>query len=107
MLRISQDIGLIKKGQTVLFRIDAFNYNEWGMIKGKVADIAHDFTMMNDHPVFKVKCSLLQRKLQLKNGHSVYLTKGLGLHSEFTIARISLYQLIYDKADDWLNPKNF
>ena len=43
-----QNIGLIKKGQTALFRIDAFNYNEWGMIKGTVADIAHDFIIMND-----------------------------------------------------------
>ena len=46
------------------------------------------------------------RKLKLKNGYTVSLTKGLSLHAEFTIARRSLYQLIYDKADDWLNPKN-
>ena len=101
-----QNIGLIKAGQTVLFRIDAFNYNEWGMIKGTVADIAHDFIVINNQPVFKVKCILNQRKLKLKNGYTVSLTKGLSLHSEFIIARRSLYQLIYDKADDWLNPKN-
>jgi len=100
-----QDIGLIKKNQAVLFRIDAFNYNEWGMVKGKVSDIAHDFIIMNDQPVFKVKCILTQRKLHLKNGYAVSLTKGLSLQAEFIIARRSLYQLIYDKSDDWLNPK--
>lgn len=101
-----QNIGLIKKGQQVLFRIDAFNYNEWGMIKGEVTDIAHDFTVINDLPVFKVKCALLQKKIQLKNGYAVSLSKGLSFHAEFVITRRSLYQLIYDKADDWLNPKN-
>jgi multidrug resistance efflux pump len=100
-----QDIGLIKEGQAVLFRIDAFNYNEWGMIKGTVTDIARDFTVMNDIPVFKVKCALSRNGLELKNGYSVMLTKGLSLRAEFVVARRSLYQLIYDKADDWLNPK--
>ncbi|PWJ53594.1 HlyD family secretion protein [Dyadobacter jejuensis] len=101
-----QDIGLIKKGQYVLFRMDTFNYNEWGMVKGKVTDIAQDFTILQDQPVFKVKCTLQKKKLQLKNGYKVTLTKGLSLRAEFVIARRSLYQLIYDKADDWLNPKN-
>lgn len=101
-----QNIGLIKIGQPVLFRIDAFNYNEWGMIKGTVTDIAHDFTIMNDLPVFKVKCVLAQKKVQLKNGYAVSLTKGLSFHAEFIVTKRSLYQLIYDKADDWLNPKN-
>ncbi|WP_159467127.1 HlyD family secretion protein [Dyadobacter sp. 3J3] len=101
-----QNIGLIKKGQNVLLRIDAFNYNEWGMIKGEVTDIAHDFTVINDLPVFKVKCVLLQKQVRLKNGYAVSLSKGLSFHAAFVIARRSLYQLIYDKADDWLNPKN-
>jgi multidrug resistance efflux pump len=101
-----QNIGLIKKGQPVLFRVDAFNYNEWGMIKGTVTDIAHDFTIMNDLPVFKVKCVLSRKKVQLKNGYAVSLTKGLSFRAEFIITRRSLYQLIYDKADDWLDPKN-
>lgn len=101
-----RDIGLVKKGQHVLFRMDAFNYNEWGMVKGKVEDIARDFTLIQDQPVFKVKCSLDQKKLQLKNGYKVALTKGLSLRAEFVITKRSLYQLIYDKADDWLNPRN-
>jgi len=59
---------------------------------------------MQNQPVFKVKCSLDQKRLKLKNGYLVLLTKGLSLHAEFVIAKRSLYQLIYDKADDWLNP---
>jgi multidrug resistance efflux pump len=100
-----QNIGLIREKQSVLFRMDAFNYNEWGMIEGTVIDIARDFTIMNDSPVFKVKCALSHNGLELKNGYSVILTKGLTLQAEFIVTRRSLYQLIYDKADDWLNPK--
>ncbi|REA58622.1 secretion protein HlyD [Dyadobacter luteus] len=100
-----RDIGLIKRKQSVLFRMDAFNYIEWGMIKGTVIDISRDFTIVNDMPVFKVKCALSYNGLKLKNGYSVTLTKGLTLQAEFIVARRSLYQLIYDKADDWLNPK--
>ncbi|MDQ6477425.1 hypothetical protein [Dyadobacter sp. LHD-138] len=86
--------------------MDAFNYNEWGMVKGKVEDIARDFTIIKDQPVFKVKCSLDQKKLQLKNGYQVTLTKGLSLRAEFVITKRSLYQLIYDKVDDWFDPRN-
>ena len=101
-----QNIGLIKMGQRVSLRIDAFNYNEWGMVEGVVTDVAHDFTFIKDQPVFKVKCALLNNILHLRNGYKVRLTKGLSIRAQFIVARRSLYQLIYDKADDWLNPKN-
>lgn len=99
-----QDIGLIKNGQQVLFRLDAFNYNEWGMVRGVVVDIGRDFTLMDGVPIFKVKCALKQKAIRLKNGYRASLRKGLSLHAEFIITRRSLYQLLYDKADDWLNP---
>jgi HlyD family secretion protein len=38
------DIGLLKKGQTVKFQLDAFNYNQWGMLEGEVIDIDHNIT---------------------------------------------------------------
>lgn len=41
------DIGLIKKGQDVRFNIDAFNYNQWGFVTGKVLDISDDIIVSN------------------------------------------------------------
>jgi len=38
------DIGLIRKGQSVNFQVDAFNYNQWGFISGKVIDISDDIS---------------------------------------------------------------
>jgi len=97
-------IGLIKKGQTVRFQIDAFNYNQWGMVTGKVLDISDDIFMQDETPYFKVKCQLNKSYLQLKNGYKGNIKKGMTFSANFTIAQRSLFQLLYDKVDDWINP---
>jgi len=38
------DIGLIRKNQKVKFQLDAFNYNQWGLLEGKVIDIDRNIT---------------------------------------------------------------
>lgn len=99
------DIGLIKVGQEVRFQIDAYNYNQWGLAKGIVLDISDDIIVINnDQPVFKVKCALNQNHLLLKNGYKGYLKKGMSFTARFTVTERSLYQLLYDKIDDWVNP---
>ncbi len=99
------DIGLIVKGQTVRFQVDSYNYNQWGMLTGKVVDIADDITIINNNqPVFKIKCSLDKEYLQLKNGYKGYFKKGMSLTARFNVAERSLYQLLYDKVDNWVNP---
>ncbi|WP_064196074.1 MULTISPECIES: HlyD family secretion protein [Emticicia] len=99
------DIGLLRKNMPVSFQIDAFNYNEWGLVQGKITDIAHDFVVLNEKPIFKVKCQLDKKTLQLKNGYTAPLKKGLTFRARFVVTKRSLYQLLYDKTDDWLNPK--
>jgi HlyD family secretion protein len=48
------DIGLIHKNQKVKFQIDAFNYNQWGLLEGKVIDIDHNITIQGEQAFFKV-----------------------------------------------------
>ncbi|WP_316813888.1 HlyD family secretion protein [Pedobacter heparinus] len=99
------DIGLIKKGQEVRFQVDAYNYNQWGLAIGNVLDISDDIIVINNgQPVFKVKCGLNQNYLLLKNGYKGYLKKGMSFTARFTVTERSLYQLLYDKVDDWVNP---
>lgn len=99
------DIGLIKKGQKVRLMVDAFNYNQWGVLEAGVIDIADDVLITaNNNPVFKVKCQLNRTYMQLSNGYKGYLKKGMTFRASFFVARRSLFQLLYDKADDWLNP---
>lgn len=98
------DIGLIKKGQDVRFQVDAFNYNQWGLATGKVLYISDDIIVIDNQPVFKVRCDFTKGYLELKNGYKGYLKKGMTFTARFTVAERSLYQLLYDKVDDWVNP---
>ncbi len=98
------DIGLLKAENSVKFQIDAFNYQQWGMASGKVIDISKDVSMMNNTPMFKVRCKLDDKSLFLKNGTEGKLKKGMTLRARFLVANRSLFDLLYDKVDDWFNP---
>ena len=103
-----KDIGLIQVGQQAILQIDAFNYNEWGMLQAKVSDVAHDVILQEtmQQPFFKVFCSPQKDYLQLKNGYMGQLKKGMTFSVRFTVSRRTLFQLLYDKMDNWLNPNN-
>lgn len=101
------DIGLLQKNMPIRFQVDAFNYNQWGLATGKVLEISNDIHVINDRPVFKVKCILDKEYLQLKNGYKGYLKKGMTLQARFMVTERTLWQLLYDKVDDWINPNTF
>ena len=99
------DIGLIEQGMKATFQFHAFNYNLWGVATGKVNEISSNVINVNSRPYFRVRCQLDQRFLKLKNGYQGNLKKGMTLTGRFQVAERSLFQLLYDKADNWLNPK--
>jgi membrane fusion protein, peptide pheromone/bacteriocin exporter len=101
------DIGLLRNEMLVRFQVDAFNYNQWGMATGRVLEISNDIYTLQDKPVFKVKCVLDKDYLQLKNGYKGFLKKGMTLQARFMITERTLWQLLYDKVDDWVNPNTF
>lgn len=99
------DIGLIHKNQKVKFQIDAFNYNQWGLLEGKVIDIDHNITIQGEQTFFKVRSILNKTELQLKSGYKTKVSKGMTLTTRYILTRRSLFDLLFDKMDDWLNPK--
>lgn len=99
------DIGLIKKNQIVKFQLDAFNYNQWGILKGKVIDIDRNITLQGEQAFFKVRCALDSQTLRLQSGYTTNVSKGMTLTTRYQITRRSLFDLLFDKIDDWLNPK--
>ena len=102
---LPRDIGLLRVGTKARFQVDAYNYNQWGMVSGRVVSISNDIFMDNGKaPYFKVRCLLEQHQLQLKNGYIGKIKKGMTLRARFFVTRRTLFQLLYDKADDWLNP---
>lgn len=101
------DIGLLKTGMPVKIQIDAFDYNQWGMVEAHVVDVADDVMLTQQGvPVFRVRCQLHQRQLRLPNGYTGTLRKGMSFRARFPVADRTLFQLLYDKADDWLNPNS-
>ena len=99
------DIGLIKPNQKVKFQLDAFNYNQWGLLSGKVIDVDKNITLQENQAFFKVRFALDSKELKLKSGYKTQVSKGMTLTTRYIITRRSLFDLLFDKVDDWLNPK--
>ncbi|MDP2335677.1 MAG: HlyD family efflux transporter periplasmic adaptor subunit [Bacteroidota bacterium] len=99
------DIGYLQSGKVATFQVDAYNYNQWGLANGEIIDISNQPYQENKSVYFKVKCNLNQDCLFLKSGYQGKLKNGLTLTSRFLVNRRSLYDLLFDQADDWLNPK--
>ncbi len=100
-----KDIAFIKSGQEVRLQLDAYNYNQWGLLRGEVSAVADDIVVINNQPVFKVRATLPTNYLELKSGHKGHLMKGMTLTGRFVLTNRSLCQLLFDKVDDWMNPK--
>lgn len=100
----TRDMGLLKINQPVRFQIDAFDYNYFGILTGKITSIDNDFTLLDNKPVFKVRCIFDDTQLLLKTGYKGILKKGLTFQARFMVTERTLWQLLFDKMDDWLNP---
>ena len=100
------DIGLLNIKNQVNFQIEAFNYNHWGFATGKIVEIGRDIEILNETPVFKVRCTIDQSYLSLKNNYKGFLRKGMTLNARFKIAERTLFELLYDNVEDWLNPSS-
>ena len=75
-----------------------------GNSKGDYCALGKDVELVNNQPVFKVRCSLDQSQLQLPNGAIGQLQKGLTLTALFYQNRRSLFDLLFDDINDWINP---
>lgn len=104
-----RNIGYIKKGMPVNIQVGSFNYNEWGTIEGRVMDISSDFFADNTsgNAYYKVKCGLKTDFLLHRKGLRGNLKKGMSVSAHFMVARRSLFDLLYQKMDDWMNPSQY
>jgi multidrug resistance efflux pump len=104
-----RNIGYIYLGMPVNIQVSSFNYNEWGTITGKVTEISSDYLTddSGNETFYKVKCNLEKDCLVRKNGVTGKLKKGMYVSSHFMITERSLFDLIYQKMDDWANPTQY
>ena len=101
-----KDIGFIKIGQNVKFQVDTYNYNQWGLLEGKVKEIDQNITVnqQTGDAYFRVLCTMDKNFLQLKNGYKGQIGKGMTLTARFHLTDRTLWQLLFDRVDDWFNP---
>ena len=102
----SASIGFIHIGQAVKFQIDTYNYNQWGMLDGEVVDINTNVVVdeQTGQSFFRVRCRLHQNYLMLKNGYRALVGKGNTYTARFYLLDRTLWQLLFDRVDDWFNP---
>lgn len=84
--------------------MDAFNAREWGIVSGTVYEISSDFLLIEQEPVYRVKCRLDNNILQLRNGYKANIIKGMTFQARCIVARRTIFQLLIDKSVNWLNP---
>ncbi len=99
------DIGLLKPGMLVRMQIDAFDYNQWGLLEGQLTEISGDVVNKGDDIFFKVWCQPAKNWLELPNGVRGTIKKGMTVTARFIVTKRTIYQLLFDKMDDWLNPQ--
>ena len=100
----SKDIAYLSTGQEVIMQVDAFPSRDWGMVKAEIYEISNDYIWLDQQAVYRVKCRFPKKRLVLKNGYEGELIKGMTFQARCLIAPRSLFQLLTDKADDWLDP---
>lgn len=102
----SRDIGFVRPGQTVRLQIDAFPYTQWGLLDGRIREIAADATTNGAQAAFKVLVQPQAMALHLRNGATGTLRKGMTLTARFVVARRSLLQVLYEDASVWFSPQD-
>ncbi len=103
-----RNIGYLSLGMPVNVQVESFNYNQWGTVSGSVREISSDFmTDGQGNSYYKVKCKMDKDYLQLKNGRIGKLKKGMTVSAHFMVNRRSLFDLLYQKMNDWVNPSQY
>ena len=102
-----KDIGFIHKNQKVKLQMDTYNYNQWGLLTGNVIQIDQNITVdqQTGQTFFRVLCSMDKNYLQLKSGYKGTIEKGMTLTTRFHLIDRTLWQLLFDRVDDWFNPR--
>jgi multidrug resistance efflux pump len=96
--------GLIHPGMPVRILVDSYNHFDWGYLTGRVAQLPDDYLATEGGPVFRAVVTLDSLDLGLSNGTRRTVGKGMTLRARFMVAERSLWRLLWDDINDWLNP---
>ena len=98
----NKDIGYIKKGQRANVRVQAFDYTEFGDLKGKIASIGADVMppdAENDLYRYPVKIELESNHLS-NNGLKVPVISGMAINANIKLREKKLISIVSDIFSD-------
>lgn len=104
-----RDAGLLQEQLPVTYYIEAFSYNDWEILKGKVQTVPNDITFdeSTGQAYYKVLCSFNSQTLRYKKGKgsafTASLRKGLPVQANIVIGQKKLLELLYDRTIDFLH----
>ena len=98
------DIAEMNVGMPVRLQVDAFHHQQWGLARGHIIDIGQDSKQINNQWMYEVRCMLDKSYLTHPTGRVGNITKGMTVRAHFEKGQRSLWHLLYQKADDQLNP---
>jgi HlyD family secretion protein len=100
-----EDIGMLSRDKKVRIQVDALNQNEWGLLNASIIDISDDMIVESSSAYyFRLRCRPELTYMELRNGVRADLKKGMSFTARIIVTRRTLFNLIFDKADKWLNP---
>jgi HlyD family secretion protein len=99
-----RDFGLVDRGTPVRLLIDAFPHQDWGHLSGRVIEVPDDYQIVGERAVFRARVSLDDTELSLANGIRRAVRKGMTLRARIMVTERSLWQLLRDDINDWVNP---
>lgn len=99
-----KDVAYLHTGMPARLIIDGYDVNEWGGADAVVTTVAHDFTLADGHPVFRVRMQPKRADLRRANGTVAPLGKGLRGQARFLLGKKRLAQLLTHRAREWFDP---
>lgn len=99
---MNKDIGFIKEGMPVLVKIDTFDFQKYGMIKGKVKKVSKD--SIEDQklgPIYDVYITPLNKTLMVE-GKETPISTGMSLTAEIKVNKRRIIEFfIYPMIKYW------
>jgi multidrug resistance efflux pump len=99
-----RDVVYLKVGMPARLLVDGYDVQEWGAADAVIIAVAHDYTLTEGRPVFRVRVRPLRAELRRADGTRAQLGKGLHCQVRFLLGRKRLLQLLHERTGELLDP---
>ncbi len=102
-----RDIADIKTGMPVRIRLDSHDQRSFACLFSKVSQIDPDVIIINNMPVYRVRCSLGYPPLQGEKGINRTVLPGMTFSANLILHRSTLASLLAERLNRRINPARF